>query len=260
MTPEPAVPDLRSYHVWDAPTRWFHWLNVLCVLSLAGLGLVILNAGTLEISNAGKILLKTLHVWAGYVFALHIAVRLVWGFALNHHAQWRQMLPGGRGYVRRLRNDVTSYTTGNAEPYLGYNPLGRIAVTGLLLVMIVQASTGLLLAGTDLYFPPFGSWISQRISAPGVDPATLLPYSPGLYDKASYADMRSLREPYALIHLYSFYLLGIGIAIHVAGVVTTELREGGGLISAMISGRKMLKGRPVDAVAPEPGDTDRNGV
>jgi cytochrome b len=255
-----AMTDLKSYRVWDLPTRWFHWINVLCVLSLAGLGLVILNAGALEISNTGKILLKTVHVWAGYVFALNIAVRIVWGFFGNHHARWRQMLPGGKGYFRRLRSYIASFAEGNPEPYLGHNPLGRIAVAGLLLVMIVQVSTGLLLAGTDIYFPPFGSWIAHWIAAPGVDPATLIPYSPDMYNKASYDDMRSLREPIAVVHLYSFYLLAIGIVIHVTGVVITELREGGGLTSAMISGRKVLKGTPVDTVAPGPGNTDRNGV
>lgn len=260
MTHESLKTELTSYRVWDVSTRWFHWINVLCVLVLAGLGLVILNAGALEISDAGKILLKTIHVWAGYVFALNIAVRIVWAFFGNHYARWRQMLPCGGGYFRRLRSYVASFVAGHPEPYLGHNPLGRIAVVGLLLVMIVQASTGLLLAGTDIYFPPFGSWIAQWISAPGVDPATLVPYSPEMYDKASYAAMRSLREPFALIHLYSFYLLVIGIVIHVSGVVITELREEGGLISAMVSGRKVLKGKPIDAPEPTPGTADRNDV
>jgi Ni/Fe-hydrogenase 1 B-type cytochrome subunit len=127
----------------------------------------------------------------------------------------------------------------------------------LLLVMIVQASTGLMLAGTDIYFPPFGSWIAQWIAATGIDPATLVPYSPEMYDKASYDDMRSLREPFALVHLYGFYLLAIGILIHICGVVITELREGGGLTSAMISGRKLLKGTPIDTVNPGAADADR---
>jgi cytochrome b len=260
MKQQSAMTDLKSYKVWDVPTRCFHWINVLCVLTLAGFGLVILNAGALEISTAGKILLKTLHVWVGYLFVLNIAVRIVWGFLGNRHARWRQMLPGGKGYFRRLRSYGASLVAGNPEPYLGHNPLGRIAVVGLLLAMIVQASTGLLLAGTDIYFPPFGAWIAQWIAAPGVDPATLVPYSPEMYDQASYADMRSLREPFALVHLYSFYLLAIGIVIHICGVVITELREGGGLTSAMISGRKVLKGKPVDAVDPGPGDADRSGL
>lgn len=258
MNNESIMTELKSYHVWDLPTRCFHWINVLCVFSLAGFGLVILNDGALEISNAGKILLKTLHVWVGYVFALNVAVRLVWGFLGNHHARWRQMLPGGKGYFRRLRSYGASFAAGNPQPYLGHNPLGRIAIAGLLLVMIVQASTGLLLAGTDIYFPPFGAWIAQWIAATGVDPATLVPYSPEMYDKASYADMRALREPFALVHLYGFYLLAFGIVIHICGVVITELREGGGLTSAMISGRKVLQGTPVDTADPGPGDADCN--
>ncbi len=29
---------LKSYAVWDAPTRWFHWINFICVVALAVLG------------------------------------------------------------------------------------------------------------------------------------------------------------------------------------------------------------------------------
>lgn len=259
MKHQSDMTDHKSYQVWDVPTRCFHWINVLCVLLLVGFGLVILNAGALEITSAGKILLKTLHVSVGYVFAVNIAVRLAWGFLGNRHARWSQMLPGGKGFFQRVRSYSTSFIAGAPQSYLGHNPLGRIAITGLLLVMIVQASTGLLLAGTDIYYPPFGSWIAHWIAAAGVDPATLKPYSPDMYDKASYADMRSLREPFALIHLYGFYLLAAGILIHIAAVVITELREGGGLTSAMISGRKVLKGTPVDAVDTEPVNTERNG-
>jgi cytochrome b len=81
-----------------------------------------------------------------------------------------------------------------------------------------------------------------------------------MYDEAAYAYMRSLRKPIALVHLYSFYLLTIGIVIHVAGVVITELREDGGLTSAMISGRKVLKGRPVDTVDLASADAKRNST
>jgi len=61
--------ELKSYKVWDVPTRGFHWITVLSVIGLAALGLMILNAGTLKIPNEGKILLKSLHVegWQGFV-------------------------------------------------------------------------------------------------------------------------------------------------------------------------------------------------
>ncbi|MGQ0620617.1 MAG: cytochrome b/b6 domain-containing protein [Panacagrimonas sp.] len=242
--------ELKSYPVWDAPTRWFHWINVLCVIALAALGLVILNAGAFKIPNEGKVLLKTLHVWVGYVFAVNIAARIVWAFVGNHYARWGQILPGGSGYLARVRSYVISFVAGRPEHYLGHNPLGRIAVAVLLLLITVQALTGLVLAGTDIYFPPFGHWIAQWIAAPGIDPATLVPYTPEMYDKTSYADMRAMREPVATAHLYGFFVLAGMIVIHIGAVVITELREGGNLISSMFTGRKIVAGKPADVPDP----------
>ena len=47
--------------------------------------------------------------------------------------------------------------------------------------------------------------------------------------------------------LNGFYLLAVTVVIHIAGVIVTELREGGGLTSAMFTGRKVISGKPVDA-------------
>ena len=43
--------ELKSYEVWDAHTRWFHWVNVLCVLGLTAIGVAILNAKLLGITR-----------------------------------------------------------------------------------------------------------------------------------------------------------------------------------------------------------------
>jgi Ni,Fe-hydrogenase I cytochrome b subunit len=43
VRPAPSSPALQSHVVWDADVRWFHWINVLCVLGLIGVGIVILN-------------------------------------------------------------------------------------------------------------------------------------------------------------------------------------------------------------------------
>ena len=238
--------ELKSYVVWDAPTRWFHWINVLCVMALAGFGLVILNADALDIPDKSKIVLKTLHVWIGYAFVLNIGWRIVWAFFGNRYAQWRQMFPGGPGYLRTLRRYVTSFFSGHPEHYLGHNPAGRIGVATLFFLLTVQAVTGLILAGTDIFYPPFGHWVARWIAAPGVDPSTLVPYAPELYDKVGYADLRAAREPVTIVHLYVFYMLAMTIVLHVIAVVVTELRAGGSLISAMFTGRKIISGQPVD--------------
>ena len=112
--------------------------------------------------------------------------------------------------------------------------------------MLTQAVTGLVLAGTDLFYPPIGVWIAERIAAPGVDPATLVPYAKEMYDQAAYEAMRAFREPFITLHYYNFFVLLTFVVIHILAVVVTELREGGNLISAMFTGKKVLSGPPAD--------------
>lgn len=238
--------ELKSYAVWDASTRWFHWINALCVIALAVVGLVILNAGGLGVSNSGKVALKTIHTWIGYVFALNLLWRIAWAFLGNRYANWRSVLPGGKGYFHAVRSYVAAFIAGPPEQYLGHNPVGRLGIAVLFLLIAIQVITGLVLAGTDLFYPPIGHWIAQWVAAPDVAPDSLVPYAPKMYDAAAYESMRAFRKPFALVHLYSFYLLVVVAVMHVAAVIITELREGGSIISAMFTGRKIISGRPVD--------------
>jgi len=141
---------------------------------------------------------------------------------------------------------VADFRAGRPRQYVGHNPLGRVAITLLLLLLLVQGISGLVLAGTDLFYPPIGSWITGWVAAPGIDPATLVPYAPTMYDKATYEAMRAMRQPVVTVHYYGFYVLIILGLIHILAVVVTELREGGGLISAMVSGKKVLSEPPAD--------------
>lgn len=237
--------ELKSHVVWDRPTRWFHWINFVCVLALTAVGLVILNAGALEISNAGKIALKTLHVWIGYVFAVNLAWRLVWAFIGNPYARWRALLPWGAGYLRELGGYVRMTFAGAPPHYRGRSPASRLAATVLIAALLVQALTGLVLAGTDVFMPPFGSRIAEWIAAPGVDPAALVPYAPEMYDKTAFEAMRAFRKPFVNVHLWNFYLLMGLVVAHVVAVVFVELK-GGSVIGAMFTGRKVFAGRPAD--------------
>ena len=89
----------KAYSVWDATVRWFHWINVLCVLGLIAIGVALLNDSALGISNDGKVLLKTVHVWIGYVFALNLLWRFVWAFVGGVYSRWSAILPVGPGYL-----------------------------------------------------------------------------------------------------------------------------------------------------------------
>lgn len=246
----PSEP-LQVYEVWDKPTRWFHWINVLAVLGLIGLGLVILNAGSLGVSTEGKILLKETHVWVGYVFVCNLAFRLVWGFIGNRHARWSGVLPGGPGYFSSVRDYIAGLSGDSPKHYLGHNPLGRISVTVMLTLLVVQAVAGLVLAGTDIFYPPLGNWVAEWIAAAGVDPASLVPYAKETYDEQAYLEMRAFRRPFITTHLYAFYTLVAVIILHVAAVIVSEIRERGTLISAMFTGRKIIAGVPLDHLEPD---------
>ena len=167
---------LQSYPVWDRPTRWFHWINFVCVVALAAIGTAILFDNELGVTDGGKILLKTTHVWFGYVFAVNLAWRVAWAFIGNRHASWSAILPFRTGYGAAFATYLRGLIRGDVRPYLGHNPVARAMVSIFFFLLMLQAITGLVLAGTDIYYPPFGRWIASWIAAPGIDPSTIVPY------------------------------------------------------------------------------------
>lgn len=236
--------------IWDRPTRLFHWLNAICVLLLAALGLAILNEKSFGVSSDGKILLKTLHVYVGYVFAANLLWRFVWACLGSTSARWRAFLPFQPGFRAALADHVRSVFGGATRAHVGHSPLGRLMVTLLLLMLLTQALTGLVLAGTDLYKPPFGAMIAEWVT--GGDEhklANLMPGSKEYVDADAYKEMRATRKPIVTTHLYMFYALMIAVLLHVLGVVVAEFRERSGLISAMITGEKVIRPQPDDLLS-----------
>jgi cytochrome b len=240
---------LTEYKVWDRTQRIFHWVNFLAVLTLAAIGTVILNADRIGIpSDPGMVILKTVHVYAGYVFILNLLWRLVWAFIGGPYARWRALLPGGPMFGRRLLGFAKGFVSGHAPFYLGHNPLAKIVLSLLVLLLVVQGATGLTLAGTDVYMPPFGSAVREWVAADTHDPALVRPYASETVNTEAYADMRSFRAPVVDVHKFNFFILLTLIGIHIVAAVVAEFREGGAVISAMFTGRKVHRDLPVDLV------------
>ena len=236
----------KSYKVWDAPVRIFHGVNIISILVLLAAGLVIYNGSSFGVSGEGKILLKKIHVYAGYVFSINLIIRLVWAFMGNRHARFKGLLPMGKGYVDQLKAYWASLKTSKPQNYLGHNPLARIGLSLLMLVLVFQAVTGLMLAGTDIYFPPFGQWIAEWVAAAGVDPTTLVPGNREMVDAAAYSEMRAFRKPYITIHEYGFFALLALIPIHIYMAVRSDRKYEGQIISGIFTGEKHFSSEPVD--------------
>ena len=242
-----STPELTTYPVWDKTVRIFHWLNVLCVLGLIAVGTVILNAKVLGIPSDGKILLKTVHVYIGYIFALNLTWRIVWGFIGNRYARWTAMIPFGTEYRSQLSAMLSGIKSGKPVGFLGHNPIARLMVALLFLLLSVQAISGLVLAGTDVYMPPFGNTIKEWIATDSTTIESVKPYSKTGVDEAAYKEMRDFRKPFITTHYYVFYILLAAIFLHLMGVVVTELKERNGLVSAMFTGKKVFVEKPFDA-------------
>jgi len=237
---------LKQYKVWDAPTRLFHWVNFVTVILLILVGTLMLYKKDLGIvSLDAKIAIKELHVVIGYVFVLNLMIRLVWGFIGNRFARWRAILPG-TGFGNAVSAYIASIKRGEPQQFLGHNPLGRLAVIFLMLLLISQAVTGLIRAGTDIYYPPFGSIFAAQVAAEGVDPATIKPYDKTGTDATKYKALKEFKHIYGEIHYYTFFALLVMILLHIFAVVRAEITGGGGLVSAMFSGRKILSKEPED--------------
>lgn len=115
--------------VWDLPLRLFHWMLVCAIL----LAFVSAEEG----SGLGQ-----WHVAAGWVAAILIGFRLLWGFIGGQHARFANFIRPGR-----IAGHIGGLLHGRVEPSLGHNPLGGVATLILLSAVAAVAWTGAGLTG-----------------------------------------------------------------------------------------------------------------
>ncbi|MEY8214826.1 MAG: cytochrome b/b6 domain-containing protein [Colwellia sp.] len=222
--------------VWSRNIRLFHWVNVSAVLLLIVIGLIILNSKVLGVSVDGKILLKTIHVYIGYVFVLNLLIRIILGFVGKNYERWSKTLPFQSGFTKELKD----FTQGRKTFHQGHNPAGKLMVAAFFFFLSVQMVSGLVVAGTDIYYPPFGQYFAESIAIDKTDLNAIKPYSKTNVDEEAYKAMRAFRKPFITAHVYSFYTLLFLIPLHILGVIFTERKERTSVLSAMINGYKHL--------------------
>ncbi|MBA6350757.1 MULTISPECIES: cytochrome b/b6 domain-containing protein [unclassified Colwellia] len=222
--------------VWSRNIRLFHWLNVLSVLLLIVIGSVIYFGKDLGISTEGKILLKTIHVCVGYVFAANLIFRIILGFIGKGYERWGQTLP----FNKVFKQELADFKKDKNKTFKGHSPLGKLMVGALMLSLSIQMISGLVIAGTDIYYPPFGQYFASSIAQDKSQVALIKPYSKENVDADAYKEMRNIRKPFITAHVYSFYFLLLLIPLHILAVFFAERREKHSIVSSMIHGFKYL--------------------
>ena len=117
--------DGAAIEVWDLPLRLFHWLLVAAVAT------AFLSAFRLSP-------IAPWHRAAGWVAAVLIAFRIVWGFVGGENARFSAF------HFEKLASHLDQLLRGRVEPSLGHNPLGGVAIFGLLGFTAVAVWTGAL--------------------------------------------------------------------------------------------------------------------
>ena len=113
-----------TLRIWDLPTRLFHWALAACVMGLIITGKLGGNA-------------MVWHFRFGYGVLVLLAFRFFWGFWGGYWSRWSQLPLSPSQVWLYLRG----HTAEHAFP--GHNPLGSLSILGMLLVLALQVSTGL---------------------------------------------------------------------------------------------------------------------
>ncbi len=199
-----AAQPKRAVKVWDAPTRLFHW-------SLAAALGVSWWSG-----EEGDF---TVHFIAGHVVVGLLLFRLLWGVVGSETARFATFVrgPGAiAAYLRRMIGKTPDYS-------VGHNPAGAIMVVALLLLVAVQAGTGLFASENTWAFVsgPLAGLVGADLSG------TLTSLHKGmLFD----------------------VLVGLA-AVHIAAAFLYLIVKRENLIGPMVLGRKAL---PADKAEPPP--------
>lgn len=110
--------------VWDLALRLFHWTLVVAI-------------AVAFLSSEEDSALNDWHVLSGWVAAVLIVFRLVWGFIGGEHSRFSDFIRPSR-----IPHHLASLTRGQRESALGHNPLGAVAVVVLLALTAVTVWTG----------------------------------------------------------------------------------------------------------------------
>lgn len=179
MTATSEHPVVESVYVWEWPVRLSHWLIVLSILVLAVTGIYVGNPFFAPQGEATRHYvmgwIKAVHFAAAMVFTLSVIARVIWMFAGNPYARWRQLIPTSRQRLRGIWETFAFYVFlhRDSPAHVGHNPLAGLIYTVVFLLYFLMIATGLamasasahigtILSGFQFYIPLFGGLQNAR--------------------------------------------------------------------------------------------------
>jgi len=216
--------------VWDPFVRTFHW-GLLAAFAVAYI-------------TGGEPLF--LHVWAGYVIAALIVLRIIWGFAGPKHARFSDFVYAPGTVITYARDLLRR----KSRRYVGHSPAGGAMILLLLLSLAATGVTGMATLAETKNAGPLAPWLGKPAAASSVSWSTEFPLiSPVLADEDDHEGLsgegegkegHGRNEESAVMEVHEFFAnLTLFLAIvHFAGVLFASFAHRENLARSMVTGRK----------------------
>lgn len=211
-------------YVWQLPVRFYHWLNVLCVVTLSVTGYLI--GAPLAVQTASEAsfsywfgIVRFIHFLAAFLFFFNFVFRIYWGFVGNQFARWENFILHRKEQFKEvadvLRVDILQTRVKPLES-IGHNTLAGFTYFLSFLAFLFQCVTGfgLYAAMSDAWLPRLFSWI--------------VPLMGGDF---------AVRQWH---HMFMWFFVLFSI-VHVYLVFYHDYVEGRGVTSSMVGGWKFVE-------------------
>jgi len=142
--------DEKKVKLWDFPVRLFHWALVIAIVTAWW---------------TNRQVMIDIHAIAGYSVLTLVLFRIIWGFVGSSNARFTDFLTGPKhviGYLQKVPKGSMADLT-----YAGHNPAGGWMVAVLILLVGVQAVSGLFASeDTFLFFDgPLVAYVSSDVAS-----------------------------------------------------------------------------------------------
>ena len=157
-----------------------------------------------------------LHSWLGYLAAVLVVLRVLWGFVGPSYARFVSFITGPRTVFDYLAGLVRF----SSQRYIGHSPAGGAMIVALLLMIAVTTGTGMATLAAQKGQGPLSSMIS-KVERPNAE-----------HDKEG--PPLAIKEAHDLLANITISL----VALHVIGVILASFAHHENLVRSMITGRK----------------------
>lgn len=146
---------IRVY-VWEFPVRLVHWVNFLCILTLAVTGFYIgrpfIHAYSADQYVMGWV--RFIHFTAAFVFIMSLIIRIYWSFVGNKYATWKDFFPFTATGMRELAKALKFYLFLSRKPL---HKIGHPALAGFSYLVFFLLFLFEIISGSALYSTAHGA-------------------------------------------------------------------------------------------------------